>query len=117
MKNSKNTLTLEEKKAKKAAAAKALREKRKAEKIALQNEMNALPEKFEKAFDFPVRIYKNLRLEKTNSYRASAGSLLKFEKIKESNNITVFRVRRTGRRTFFTTHLELVAPKEEVPQG
>lgn len=114
MKNSQNTtISLEEKKAKKAAAAKLLGEKKKAEKSALQNEMNALPEKFEKAFEFPVRLFKNLKLEITNSYRASAGSHLKFEKIKEENNLIVFRVRRTGRRTFFTTSSELKAPKKE----
>jgi hypothetical protein len=112
MKNSQNILTAEEKKAKKAAAAKALREKKKAEKIALENQMNALPEKFERAFEFPVRLFKNLKLENENSYKASAGALLKFEKIKTQNNVIVFRVRRTGRRTFFTTSNELVTPLE-----
>jgi hypothetical protein len=81
-------LTPEEKKARKAAAAKALREKRKAEK-AKQFKWENL-QKFEHAFDHKIRLYKNLKLEKTNSYCASAGSPLKFEVIKNENNITVF---------------------------
>lgn len=83
---------------------------KKAPKAKIEN-VNEFPEKFEKAFEFPVRLFKNLKLENENSYKASAGAHLKFEKIKiNENNQIVFRVRRTGRRTFFTTSNELVAP-------
>jgi hypothetical protein len=113
-------ITEEEKKAKKAAYDKARREAKKLNsnikpelvEIKVENS-NEISEKFEKAFDYPVRIYKTLRLEKENSYRASAGSVLKFEKIKIENNNTVYRVRRTGRRTFYTTSNELTAPVTE----
>lgn len=109
MKNSQNTtLSLEEKKAKKAAANKLYRERKKAE-TAKEFNWKGL-EKFEHAFDHKIRLYKNLKLEPANSYLASPKALLKFEVIKnENNNTTVFRVRRTGRRTFFTTSLELAA--------
>jgi hypothetical protein len=60
-------------------------------------------EKFEMSFDHKVRLFRNLKLEKTNSYCATPGTPLKFEKIKNEDNKIVFRVRRTGRRTFFTT--------------
>ena len=111
-------MTAAEKKAKKAAYDKEYRERKKANSnakpeladVKIENS-NALPEKFEKAFDFPVRLFKNLKLEKENSYKASAGSFLKFQAIKKENNVTVYRVHRTGRRTFFTTSAELVAPQ------
>jgi len=64
--------------------------------------------KFEKSFDYPVRLYKNLKMEKTNSYCAAAGAMLSFVKIKNENNQIVFRVKRTGRRTFYTTSNELI---------
>jgi hypothetical protein len=105
------TLTAEEKKAKKAAANKKYRARKKEKAELSMLNSHQLPEKFEKAFEFPVRLYKNLKLEKENSYRASAGALLKFERIKNENNQIVFRVRRTGRRTFFTTQNELVVSK------
>jgi hypothetical protein len=97
-----------EQKAKKAAANKAYAAKKKAQAQS-QDWMNL--DKFEKAFDHKVRLYKNLKLEKTNSYCASPGSTLTFEKISNNDNTIVFRVRRTGRRTFFTTLNELKAPE------
>jgi phosphoserine phosphatase len=106
MKNS--VLTLEEKKAKKAAYNKAYAAKKK-EKETCQDWMNL--DKFEKSFEHKVRLYKNLKLEKTNSYCASPGTNLVFEKIKTEDNKIVFRVRRTGRRTFFTTSAHLI-PQE-----
>ena len=94
-----------EQKAKKAAYNKAYAAKKKAEKakqkMLNQDWLNL--DKFEMSFEHKVRLYKNLKLEKTNSYCASPGSPLKFEKIKTEGNTIVFRVRRTGRRTFFTT--------------
>jgi hypothetical protein len=70
-------------------------------------------EKFEMSFDHKVRLFRNLKLETSNSYCATPGTPLKFEKIKNEDNKIVFRVRRTGRRTFFTTcdHLKT----QEVP--
>jgi hypothetical protein len=114
----KTTQMTAEAKAKKAAYDKAYRARKKMNSnakpeladVKIENS-NALPEKFEKAFDFPVRLFKNLKLEKENSYKASAGSFLKFQAIKKENNNVVYRVYRTGRRTFFTTSSELVAPK------
>jgi phosphoserine phosphatase len=104
MKNS--VLTPEEKKAKKIAYNKAYAAKKKAEKLRTQDWMNL--DKFEMSFEHKVRLYRNLKLEKTNSYCATPGTTLVFEKIKNEDNTIVFRVRRTGRRTFFTTseHLQ-----------
>ena len=100
------TLTAEQK-AKKAAYDKAYRAKKKAQ---TQMEAFKIPseDKFEKSFDYPVRLYKNLKMEKTNSYCAAAGAMLSFVKIKNENNQIVFRVKRTGRRTFYTTSNELI---------
>lgn len=70
-------------------------------------------EKFEMSFDHKVRLFRNLKLETSNSYCATPGTPLKFEKIKNEENKIVFRVRRTGRRTFFTTCDHLKA--QEVP--
>ena len=101
-------MTAEDKKAKKAAYDKAYRDRKKAE-AAKEFNWKGL-EKFKHAFDHKIRLYKNLKLDPANSYLASPKALLKFEVIKnENNNTTVFRVRRTGRRTFFTTSLELAA--------
>jgi len=99
-------LTPEEKKAKKIAYNKAYAAKKKAEKLRTQDWLNM--DKFEMSFEHKVRLYRNLKLEKTNSYCASPGTNLVFEKIKNEDNTIVFRVRRTGRRTFFTTseHLQ-----------
>ena len=91
-----------EQKAKKAAANKAYRERK---KMKSQNWMEL--DKFEMSFAHKVRLFKNLKLEITNSYCASPGTVLQFEKIKNEDNNIVFRVRRTGRRTFFTTSNEL----------
>lgn len=70
-------------------------------------------DKFEMSFEHKIRLFRNLKLEITNSYCATPGTLLKFEKIKNEDNKIVFRVRRNGRRTFFTTcdHLK----PQEVP--
>ena len=93
-----------EQRAKKAAANKAYRERKK------MRELNwAELDKFEMSFEHKVRLFKNLKLEITNSYCASPGTLLKFEKLTNNDNTIVYRVRRTGRRTFFTTSEFLTA--------
>ncbi len=93
-----------EQKAKKAAANKAYRERKK------MRELNWMElEKFEMSFEHKVRLFKNLKLELNNSYCASPGTVLKFERLKNEDNLIVFRVRRTGRRTFFTTSEFLVS--------
>ena len=93
-----------EQKAKKAAYNKAYAAKKKA-KVQTPDWM-AL-DKFEMAFDHKIRLYKNLKMELGNSYNASPGSVLNFVKIKNENNLTTYRVKRTGRRTFYTTSNEL----------
>lgn len=102
----KNEMTAEQK-AKKAAYNKAYAAKKKAQ---TQNWLEL--EKFEMAFDHKVRLFRNLKLELTNSYCATPGTVLKFERLKNEDNHVVFRVRRTGRRTFFTTSTHLHAPAE-----
>jgi len=92
-----------EQKAKKAAANKAYRERKKMKSLDWMN-----LDKFEMSFEHKVRLFKNLKLEITNSYCASPGTVLKFEKISNVDNVIIFRVRRTGRRTFFTTSEDLV---------
>ncbi len=100
----KNNLMTPEQKAKKAAANKAYRERKK------MRELNWMElEKFEMSFEHKVRLFKNLKLELDNSYCASPGTVLKFERLKNEDNLIVFRVRRTGRRTFFTTSEHLVS--------
>jgi hypothetical protein len=94
-----------EQKAKKAAYNKAYAAKKK-EKAQTPDWM-AL-DKFEMAFDHKIRLYKNLKMEISNSYNASPGSVLSFVKIKNEDNLTTYRVKRTGRRTFYTTSNELV---------
>jgi hypothetical protein len=96
-----------EQKAKKSAYNKAYAAKKKAQ---TQNWLEL--EKFEMAFDHKVRLFRNLKLELTNSYCATPGTVLKFERLKNEDNRVVFRVRRTGRRTFFTTSTQLHAPAE-----
>jgi hypothetical protein len=98
-------LTVEQK-AKKAAYNKAYAAKKKAQTI--ENAMVFNEDKFEKAFAHKVRLYKNLKMELENSYCASPGSVLSFVKISNANNLITFRVKRTGRRTFYTTSKELV---------
>ena len=98
-------LTVEQK-AKKSAYDKAYRAKKKAQTT--ENAMVFNEDKFEKAFDHKVRLYKNLKMELENSYCASPGSVLSFVKISNDNNLITFRVKRTGRRTFYTTSKELV---------
>jgi len=104
----KNTQISEERKNKKAAYNKEYRERKKTQ-ISQENWKNQ--DKFEKSFSHKVRLFKNLKLEITNSYCASPDTPLRFEKIKIENNNTIYRVRRTGRRTFFTTQEHLEAPK------
>jgi len=103
----KNTVMTPEQKAKKAAANKAYRARKKAQ---AQNWLEL--EKFEMSFSHKVRLFRNLKLELENSYCASPGTELKFERLKNEDNKIVFRVRRTGRRTFFTTSDFLKAPAE-----
>ena len=93
-----------EQKAKKAAYNKAYAAKKKA-KVQTPDWM-AL-DKFEMAFAHKIRLYKNLKMELGNSYNASPGSVLSFVKISNENNLTTYRVKRTGRRTFYTTSNEL----------
>ncbi len=93
-----------EQKAKKAAANKAYRERKK-----MQSQDWMVLDKFEMSFEHKIRLFKNLKLEIENSYCASPGTVLKFERIKNEDNKIIFRVRRTGRRTFFTTSEFLVA--------
>ena len=102
----KKEMTMEQK-AKKAAANKAYRERKK-NQAATPDWMTL--DKFEMSFTHKVRLFKNLKLEITNSYCASPGTVLKFEKLTNNDNTIVYRVRRTGRRTFFTTNQELKAP-------
>jgi hypothetical protein len=94
-----------EQKAKKAAYNKAYAAKKKAK---TQTPDWMTMEKFEMAFDHKIRLYKTLRMELENSYCASPGSILNFTKISNENNLITFRVKRTGRRTFYTTMNELV---------
>jgi len=96
-----------EQKAKKAAANKAYRERK---KMQAQNWMEL--EKFEMSFAHKVRLFKNLKMEISNSYCASPGTVLSFTRIKNEDNTIVFRVKRNGRRTFFTTSENLKAPAE-----
>jgi hypothetical protein len=98
----KNQTMTPEQKAKKAAANKAYRERK---KMQAQNWMEL--DKFEMSFEHKIRLFKNLKLEISNSYCATPGTVLKFERISNEDNLIVFRVRRTGRRTFFTTSEEL----------
>jgi hypothetical protein len=98
------TLTAEQK-AKKSTYNKAYAAKKKAQSI--ENAMVFNEDKFEKSFDFKVRLFKNLKMEISNSYNASPGAVLSFVKIKNENNLITFRVKRTGRRTFYTTSKEL----------
>jgi hypothetical protein len=93
-----------EQKAKKATYNKAYAAKKKA-KVQTPDWM-AL-DKFEMAFSHKIRLYKNLKMELGNSYNASPGAVLSFVKIKNENNLTTYRVKRTGRRTFYTTSNEL----------
>ena len=95
----------QEQKAKKAAYNKAYAAKKKTQ---AQTPDWMTIDKFEKAFDHKIRLYKNLKMELGNSYNASPGSVLSFVKISNENNLTTYRVKRTGRRTFYTTSNELV---------
>lgn len=100
-------LTIEQK-AKKAEANKVYRAKKKAEMAQPKFDDFMSELKFEKDFAHKVRLYKNLKMEIENSYCASPGSVLSFTQIKNENNLITFRVKRTGRRTFYTTSNELV---------
>jgi hypothetical protein len=63
-------------------------------------------ESFEKTFEFPVRLYWNMRMEKETSSFAKAGTPLFFEEIKGKGEEIKYRVRR-GKRNFFTTPVEI----------
>jgi hypothetical protein len=129
----KSILSEEEKRARKAASDKAYRERKKAgivarpaveeevkekapkakkaapKKAAVKNpakEAKQIEATFERTFDFPVRLYWNMRMEKENSSCAKAGTPLSFEEIKEEDQVVAYRVRR-GKRNFFTTPKEL----------
>jgi hypothetical protein len=66
---------------------------------------------FSSKFDHPVRTYWNLKLEKKNSSCAKAGTPLEFEFINQNKKGTiVYRIRR-GKRSFFTTSLDLQTSK------
>jgi hypothetical protein len=95
----------QEQKAKKAAANKAYREKKKNQEK--KQDWISL-DKFEMSFEHKVRLFKNLKMEISNSYNASPGAVLTFVKIKNENNLITYRVKRTGRRTFYTTSKELI---------
>ncbi len=98
-----------EQKAKKAAYNKAYAAKKKAQAVNQNPDWMTL-DKFEMSFEHKVRLFRNLKLETTNSYCATPGTVLKFTKIKNEDNTIVFRVHRNGRRTFFTTSNDLKAP-------
>jgi len=98
-----------EQKAKKAAYNKAYAAKKKAQS---QTPDWINLDKFEMSFSHKVRLFRNLKLETSNSYCATPGTPLRFEKIKNEDNHIVYRVRRTGRRTFFTTSTNLHPPVE-----
>ena len=104
----KNSIMTPEQKAKKAAYNKAYATKKKAEMSQPKFDDFLSELKFEKSFDHKVRLYKNLKMELGNSYCASPGAVLSFTQIKNENNLITFRVKRTGRRTFYTTSNELV---------
>jgi hypothetical protein len=122
-----------ERKAKKAAYDKAYRERKKMGIVARQVEKTkeaSKPKKEKKAkevsapteesvanaftqtFGFPVRLYWNQRIEDQNSSCAKPGTELTFEEMGKKGKETLYRVRR-GKRNFFTTSKELVAPTEE----
>lgn len=104
----KNSIMTPEQKAKKAAYNKEYAAKKKV-KMAQPKFDDFLSEmKFEREFAHKVRLYKSLKMEIGNSYCASPGSVLSFTQIKNENNLITFRVKRTGRRTFYTTSNELV---------
>jgi hypothetical protein len=64
-------------------------------------------EKFELSFDHKVRLFRSLGMDNTNSYCAAPGTVLKFDRLDIIDDIIVFRVRRNGRRSFFTTSIQL----------
>lgn len=77
---------------------------------AVKKEAAVKPEKveatFERTFDFPVRLYWNMRMDRKSSSCAKAGTPLNFEEIIEKDEVVAYRVRR-GKRNFFTTPMEL----------
>jgi len=83
----KKEMTMEQK-AKKAEANKAYRARKKA-KAETENWLEL--DKFEMSFAHKVRLFKNLKLEITNSYCASPGTVLKFEKLTNNDNTIVYR--------------------------
>lgn len=128
----KSVLTAEEKKARKAAADKAYRERKKAGLVGRSAEVAEAPKakakakeakpakekvskeqevvnSFTQTFGFPVRLYWNQRIEEVNSSCAKPGTELTFEEMGKKGKQTLYRVRR-GKRNFFTTSGELVEP-------
>lgn len=104
----KNSIMTPEQKAKKAETNKAYRAKKKVEMASPKFDDFLRELKFEREFAHKVRLYKTLKMEIENSYCASPGSVLSFTQIKNENNLITFRVKRTGRRTFYTTSNELI---------
>jgi hypothetical protein len=129
----KSVLTATEKKARKAAADKAYRERKKAGLVGRSAEVAEAPKakvkvvkpakeakekvskeqevvnSFTQTFGFPVRLYWNQRIEEVNSSCAKPGTELTFEEMGKKGKQTLYRVRR-GKRNFFTTSGELVEP-------
>ncbi len=128
----KSVLTPAEKKARKAAADKAYRERKKAGLVGRSAEVAEAPKakakakatkpakekvskeqevvnSFTQTFGFPVRLYWNQRIEEVNSSCAKPGTELTFEEMGKKGKQTLYRVRR-GKRNFFTTSNELVEP-------
>lgn len=127
----KPVLTPAEKKARKAAADKAYRERKKAGLVGRSAEVAEAPKakvakvvkpakektpkeekvvnSFTQTFGFPVRLYWNQRIEEVNSSCAKPGTELTFEEMGKKGKQTLYRVRR-GKRNFFTTSNELVEP-------
>jgi hypothetical protein len=128
----KSVLTPAEKKARKAAADKAYRERKKAGLVGRSAEVAEAPKakakakatnpakekvskeqevvnSFTQTFGFPVRLYWNQRIEEVNSSCAKPGTELTFEEMGKKGKQILYRVRR-GKRNFFTTSGELVEP-------
>jgi hypothetical protein len=78
----------------------------KEEKITAIKKAKKIKSTFEKVFDFPVRLYWNMRMEKETSSCAKAGTTLSFEEIKKKDKVIAYRVRR-GKRNFFTLSSEI----------
>lgn len=70
------------------------------------------PSNFDGKFDYPIRTYWNLKLEKSNSSCAKAGTELTFEFIsQDEDGVILYRIRR-GKRHFYTSSEDLKSPKK-----